>query len=433
MSRMKSINVLMGIVMALSISLGTSVAISYAQVAPHSSCNLTIWDFFPSTKSDNEREAMLTLANNWESSKSGGGCTVTEPIQPSGGYETPFINDPKSAGDIIMLPDDQEGVVWADNLIAPTKLNKKNYVPDALEGAVNNGKTYAYPLFLETMMLYYNPSLISSSTFKKGYTWTSVAKAAKTFEEAHAGKYGLGWQWDNAYDDAQFLESYPGSGYFAKTSNGFNPKKILLNSKASIAGLNYEMSIVKDAGWTVNGTSGTDTYYLGANGGDGSATSAFEGGQLAMLDIGPWADGEFKQASFTNYKVVAPPALANGKKSSPGTPFVGVQDLVVNKFSKNLKAAQSLASYLSLHAGASLYTAGGRIPAAKATLNSLPNTSELKAYKAAFNHVSAMPNIPQMGTVWSPLGNELTLFFEGKLTAKAALDAAVTAIKKAKG
>ena len=45
----------------------------------------------------------------------------------------------------------------------------------------------------------------------------------------------------------------------------------------------------------------------------------------------------------------------------------------------------------------------------------------------------AMPNIPQMGTVWTPVGNELTLFLQGKTTAQKAMDAAAAAIKKAHG
>jgi arabinogalactan oligomer/maltooligosaccharide transport system substrate-binding protein len=436
MSRFKSINVLVGIVMAVSMAIGTGAVATYASAghsaAVHNSCNLKIWDFFPSNQNDNERSAMLKLANDWENSKSGGGCTVTEPIQPSAGYETSFISSPKTAGDVIMLPDDQEGVVWGDHLIAPTTLNKKNYLPDALGGAINGGKTYAYPMFLETMMIYYNPSLIKSSTFSGKYTWNTIANAAKTCVNDSKCTYGMGWQWDNVYDDAQFLQSLPGSGYFAKTSSGFNPNKILLDSKATISGLNYLQTIMKDAGWTI-GSSGSATDFLAANGGDGTATSLFEGGKLGILDIGPWADGEFKQLNpaFTDYKVAAPPALKIGKKTYTGTPFVGVQDLVVNKFSPNLKQAQKLASYLSLHVGQQLYTAGGRLPAAKAAFNSLTNTPELSAYKKALGHVIAMPNIPQMGDVWGPTQSELTLFMEGKLTAAAAMKASATAIKKA--
>ena len=430
MSRLKSINAIIGIVVALTMVLGTSAAAYASANSAHSnavrsgSCNLRIWDFFPSTQNDDERTAFLKLANDWESSKAGGGCTVTEPIQPSGGYETPFINSPKTAGDIIMLPDDQEGVVWGDHLIAPVSLKTKDYLPDALEGAVNGGKDYAYPMFLETMMVYYNPTLIPSSTFKGKYTWNTVAAAAKACVSSSKCDYGLAWQWDNVYDDAQFLQSDPGAGYFAQTKTGFNPTKILLASKGSVAGLNYLKSTIAAAGSPV------DTF-LGANGGDGTATSLFEAGKLGILDIGPWADGEFKQIPFTNYAVAAPPYLKDGSKSYQGTPFVGVQDLVINKFSPYLSQAKSLASYLSLNVGKSMYQAGGRLPATKAQFNALGNTAEIKAYKTALAHVRAMPNIPQMGDVWGPTGSELTLFMEGKITAQAAMNASAAAIKKA--
>lgn len=427
MSRLKSVNAVLGMTVALMMVLGTSAVASARTVqgtAVHHSCNITIWDFYPSVNNDNERQATLAQANAWTHTSGGHGCTVTEPIQPSGGYETPFINNPQTAGDIIMLPDDQEGVVWNDKLLAQVPLNQKAYAPDALGGVINGGKAYAYPLFLETMMIYYNPKLIPASTFKGSYTWNKVAAAGKACVSSHKCQYGMAWQWDNVYYDAQFFQSYKGGGFFKKTATGFNSSKVLVNNSATVKGVNYLKSII--------GASGTDlNTFLGANSGDSTAQSLFETGKLGMIDDGPWSDGEWKQANFKDYAVAAPPAFPNGKKTTVGVPFVGVQDLVVNKFSKNVKKSESLASYLSLHTK-SLYAAGGRIPAAKSVFNSLPKTPEVKAYKSALNHVQAMPNIPKMGAVWAPVGAELTLILQGKETAQAGMTKAATAIKKAK-
>jgi maltose-binding protein MalE len=363
---------------------------------------------------------MLKFADKWAAIHH---ATVAEPIPPSAGFKASFIADAKRAGDILMLPDDQEGVVWNDKLIAPVSLNKSKYTADALQGAINGGKAYAYPLFLETMMIYYNKSLVPASVFKGNYTWDTLAKWSAKFANSHPGSYGMAWQWDNVYYNAEFFQGYSGGGFFSRSGSGFNPKKVLVATKGTVQGVSYLKHIITESGTSL-------PTFLGANKGDGTAQALFETGKLGMIFDGPWSDGEWKQVGFNNYGVARPPAMGNGKL---GYPFVGVQDLVVNKYSKNLKLAQSLASYLSLNSGVSMYTAGGRIPAAKSALKTLAKNPELKTYQKALGHVEAMPNIPAMGLVWTPVGNELTLYLEGKVTATAGMKAAKAAIIKSGG
>ena len=114
-----------------------------------------------------------------------------------------------------------------------------------------------------------------------------------------------------------------------------------------------------------------------------------------------------------------------------GQAFLGVQTMVVNKYSKHVKAAKSLAAYLSLHGELPLFHASGRIPAGKAQLKSVSGNPELKQYAKAFKHSIPLPNVPQMGAVWTPGQNAIALTLQGHGSAASNLKAAGTAIRKA--
>ena len=104
MSRFKTINALVGIVVVLGMTVGT---MSMASAATHTAVthnakpfkgqSLTIWDYFPSTPVNTpERVATNKVAQQWAKAN---GATVTEPAQPANGTNTAFQADPKKAAD----------------------------------------------------------------------------------------------------------------------------------------------------------------------------------------------------------------------------------------------------------------------------------------------------------------------------------------------
>ena len=194
---------------------------------------------------------------------------------------------------------------------------------------------------------------------------------------------------------------------------------MILDSQKSIKGLTYLKHIITESGTPVNA-------FLG-NSGNTNYPALFEAGKVAMVFDGPWSDQQWKSAS-RSYKVAAPPKVAGGEHVYP---FLGVQTLVVNKYSAHVKAAENLAIYLSQHAAVKLFNASGRIPAYKPALKSVAKNAELKQYQQAFKHTQAMPNIPEMDNyVWTPAGTALTDFFTGKESAKTALKTEAAAIRK---
>src|SRR5579872_946018 len=127
MSRFKTLNAIVGIIMVLGLSLGTMSAASAQSSAklPFKGQHLTIWDFFPSTPSNTpERAATLKVASKWASMNK---ATVTE-LQPTGGTNATFIANPQNGPDVLMAPNDEVAQWVGSHLVVTTKLNKKLYV-----------------------------------------------------------------------------------------------------------------------------------------------------------------------------------------------------------------------------------------------------------------------------------------------------------------
>lgn len=400
---------------AVSMIFGT-IGVAAAQPA-RADKSLVICDFFPYPPSQTpERVAELQIATAWGNKH---GYTVSEPNPPSNGCNGQLVAGAKAgkAADINLMPDDQEGSMWGDKLLAPISFNKSQYVKAAVNGVTNNGKTFGVPWALETMMIYYNPQLVPAKIFKNA-TWDSLAKWSSKFAASHPGEYGMAWQWDNFYYSYAFLSAF-GGGIFGHNKKGYNKNQVILDRPGSIRGLEYLKHIILESGTPVNA-------FLG-NSGNSNYPALFEQGKVAMVFDGPWSDAQWKTAHL-GYRVAAPPKLQSGKF---GHPFLGVQTMVVNKYSKNLNAAKSLAVYLSQHAAVALYHASGRIPAYKAALKRVARNSEVKQYEQAFARTQAMPNIPEMDNyVWTPAGTALTDYFTGKETAATALKTEAAAIRK---
>jgi arabinogalactan oligomer/maltooligosaccharide transport system substrate-binding protein len=417
MPRMKfATNAVLGTVVAMSLVFST-ISVAGAHTARQAKGTLVICDFFPSSPANTpERVAELKAASAWGAKN---GYAVQEPVPPSTGCNGQLTAGAKAgkAADINLMPDDQEGTMWGDKLIAPISLKTSDYVKSGINGVTNNGKIFGVPWALETMMIYYNPKLVPASVFKNA-TWDSLAKWSAAFAKSHPGDYGMAWQWDNFYYSYTFLTAY-GGGIFGRNKKGYDKTKILLDSAGSVKGLEYLKHIIDDSGTPVNA-------FLG-NSGNSNYPALFQAGRLAMVFDGPWSDQQWKTAHIS-YGVAAPPKFPSGKY---GYPFLGVQTLVVNKYSAHLKAAESLAVYLSQHAAVDLFNASGRIPAYKPALKQVANNRELKQYQQAFKHTQAMPNIPEMDSyVWTPAGAAFTSYFTGKETASSALKTAAAAIRK---
>ncbi|MCL4454753.1 MAG: extracellular solute-binding protein, partial [Deinococcus sp.] len=137
----------------------------------------------------------------------------------------------------------------------------------------------------------------------------------------------------------------------------------------------------------------------------GVADSAFKDGKLAMIMNGPWAVGDYKKAKI-DFGVASFPAPPGG---STWKPFVGVQGVVMNAYSRNKTSAANFAKLLVTQGNQiSFNKAGGRLPVSKAAVAELKDDPVVAGFSQAIALGSPMPNIPEMGKVWGPWGNALS-------------------------
>ncbi|GGK18888.1 hypothetical protein GCM10008955_10370 [Deinococcus malanensis] len=113
--------------------------------------------------------------------------------------------------------------------------------------------------------------------------------------------------------------------------------------------------------------------------------------------------GDIKKAGINfGITTIPTPPGASGRWS----PFVGVQGVVINAYSKNRVAASMLARSLATSASqVSFARAGGRIPVSFAAWTTLKADPVISGFSKAISVGTPMPNVPQMGAVWEPWGN----------------------------
>ena len=315
--------------------------------------------------------------------------------------------------DVIQFPHDNLGRFAAAGVIAsaqPGFANTTLYAPVANQAITYKGKIWGLPIARETTFLFYNKALIAQPP----KTWTQLIAAAKPLTSGD--QYGFLWSPADFFYDYAFIGGY-GGFVFQQTKAGYNGKRLGLATPGAIAGFQLIQDLVQKHK-LVPATTNYDIM-------DGK----FGSGQAAMVINGPWAVQNYTSKKI-NFGVAPLPTLPNGKAP---TPFVGVQMLGVNSRSKNARAAWDLVRYLSLNLPLPLYRASGRVPATIAASNAKEVTRNpvTQVVIASSNKGQPMPNIPEMGAVWTPAGAVLQLLVKGELTAREAAVQMTNQIAKA--
>ena len=120
---------------------------------------------------------------------------------------------------------------------------------------------------------------------------------------------------------------------------------------------------------------------------------------------GPWARND---AAAVNYGVGLIPTF-NG---NPATPFVGVRGMFVSAFSEKKVLAQSfiLDFFSTVEVQAAMYAEDPRLPATKSLFAVVEAEDPIAAqFAASASNGIPMPNIPEMGNVWGPVGDAMLI------------------------
>ena len=392
---------------------------------------LTINDFFDTTnKNDPGRLTMEKIAGDWALKT---GNHVSFNGHPDNEQNKLCVDGPAGNGeDLIGVPHDQLSVMTTCSVLAPvpawawSPALQKKYIKAALQATNINGKYYAMPWAIETTGLWYNKALISASVFKtsgsKPLAWSTLIPKLQALTDPGASKYGLGWKIDDFYFDYGVIAN-TGGYVFKYGKKGFDYRNIGLDTPGAIKGITFLRDISTAGQYKLVPPSFT------GNNGYSQIESLFDSGKIAVWLTGPWAKENMVKGGV-NFGFAPLPSVDG---VHPAHPFSGVQVFAVNAYSKHKNEAFALLSYMTQRMQLDEFKIQGRIPVETPYLNSKAVQSDPVSSGLARAALSAnpMPNIPEMGQVWTPMANALTLVVKGQLSPADAAHQAVAAIKAA--
>jgi arabinogalactan oligomer/maltooligosaccharide transport system substrate-binding protein len=321
---------------------------------------------------------------------------------------TPMITAaPAGEGpDIFIGVHDWLGALVDSGLVSPIDLGakKSEFVQVALDAfTYTDGKLYGVPYATENLGFFYNTDLVTTPPT----TWDQVLEVGRKLQSEGKVKYAFAMA-GGGYENMPVLTAYGGYIFGLDANGAWNPNDVGLDSPGMIAGVDYLAKAAKEG--LIPTTADYETAY-----------SLFETGQAAFLMGGPWALDRIR-ASGVPYKITVFP--------DNGAPFSGVQGFLINAFSKQQLLAQTFLTEIvaSQDFMQQIYETGLRPSAYKSVLATMSDP-DLVAMGEAGANAMPMPNIPEMGSVWTAWNNGIALATAGTQTADAAMKDAATQVR----
>ena len=270
------------------------------------------------------------------------------------------------------------------------------------------GKTWGYPLAVESIGLIYNKAL--------------VAKPPASFEElialdkklAKDGKHAILWDYNNTYFTFPLLAANGGYPFGRNAKGDYVATDVGVNNPGAVKGAEMLAKLIETGAMPRSAT------YA-------AMEAAMNKGEIAMMITGPWAWDNLRKSKVDFG--VAPIPTIGGK---PSRVFVGVQGAMINRASNNKDLAKDfIENYLLTMDG--LKTLDSDV--------SLGVTAHKEFYKsragdpliaATMVNIKAgllMPSLPEMSRFWSAMESALGNITAGRQKPKEALDGAAQRIK----
>ncbi|MEM7274820.1 MAG: maltose ABC transporter substrate-binding protein, partial [Actinomycetota bacterium] len=316
--------------------------------------------------------------------------------------------------DIFVGAHDWTGELAANGVISSIDIGgiSDNFVPVSLNGFNFEGQNYAIPYVTEAVAMYYNADLVAEPPA----TWDDLVTSCADAAVANCLVLPGGGAATDAYHNYPFVSAFGGFIFAFDESTGFDASQVGLDSDAAIEGATFLETQVADG---VVASTDYDT-----------AKNLWLEGEAAYWITGPWElGGTREQTGIPNWDVALIPQIGD----APAQPFVGAQGFFLSAFSENSLLAQSfLLDFLATdETMQALYDADPRGTAWTAVQATLSSDPQVAVFDASAANGIPMPNIPEMGAVWGPLGDNMLLIRNGELAAQDAMTAAAEAVRAA--
>ena len=308
-----------------------------------------------------------------------------------------------TAPDIVVGQNDWLGGLVGSGLLLPlypstaTKRQFPQYTLDAFSYGIALKKLYGAPYAFENVALVVNTGLV-----KLPRTFAQLEKEAVAFKKRKTGNLGIAVPQGSPEDAAYYMHPFfagLGGYIFGKNKIGLlDPSDIGVANRTLVSN-----SPLVDR-WNREGLVNSKVDY-------NAAKNAFLNKQAAFWITGPWEAASLKASGF-KFKVIQVPKI---KLAS--VPFLRVQGLMVTKYAAvhgvDTLARDFVASYmLTPSAQLDLAQTNARMPANARAAADYKVTIESRFGRAGLGGV-AVPNIPQMASVWTDLGLAWTKSTQG--------------------
>jgi arabinogalactan oligomer/maltooligosaccharide transport system substrate-binding protein len=309
--------------------------------------------------------------------------------------------------DIYIGVHDWLGALVESGLVAPLDLGDKRdaFVESTLEAfTYTDDNLYGMPYASENLGFFYNTDLVPEPPA----TWEEVLEIGRALKAEGKAQYAFAVSTGPGYNALPIQTAF-GGYVFGLTEDGkWNANDVGLDSEGMIAAVTYMADAAKEGLMP-------DTFDYE------TAHSLFETGQIPFLMAGPWALDRIR-ASGVPYAITSFPG--------DGAPFLGVQGFFVNPLSENVLLAQAfLTEFVATEEVMQLlYVEGNRYSAFKSVLEATDD-ADLAAFGIAGVNAFPMPNIPEMGSMWSAWDNGITLAVTGAQTPEEAMTDAAEQVR----
>lgn len=323
-----------------------------------------------------------------------------------------------NAPDVMMSAYDRVGSLGQQGHLLETKENDNNKLDEKGKQTVTiEGKRFGTPFTVETLVQFYNKDLVDKApaTMQEAEALTKDPRFSFANEAGKSTAFLADWN-----DFYILYGELAGYGAYTFGKDGTDAKDVGLNNKGAVEGLEYATKWYNDI-WPQGMKDAKSAKDL--------INQMFIEGKAASIISGPWAATNYKEAKV-NYGVAKLPTLPNGKDY---TPFAGGKAWVASAYSQQPELAQKWIDYVTNEENSyKYYEMTNEIPMNKAAQEKVVATNDelAKAVIETYEVAQPMPNIPEMGEIWTAGATLMADSISGKKTPKQAAEAAVKTINE---
>lgn len=283
---------------------------------------------------------------------------------------------------------------------------RSTFVDNAIDAVSYDGKIFAFPLSMKTIVMFYNKDLVETPVD----TWAEMKEFAAGYNNPSQNKFACIWQAVEPYYAHGFLGGY-GYDLFGETHD--DPDQLGWDSAEAAEGLAFYKTLQE----TIYPVASADATWDAMN-------SMFSAGECPYVITGPWSIADFTKAGI-DFGIAPLPKMDNGER--PKT-LSTVDTVCVSSFTKYPVASMLLAEFIATDPGALklLYETKNELSASieGQKLDFYVNDPFMSSIAVAVNDALPQPYIPEMANVWSPYQKAIIAVWDNLQTPQEALAAA---------